>query len=149
MSRHKKPILDTNSFIEYKSHISDTLLEKMKLSIIVLYELTATTISKQDFQDLNQIRQTFTKRDDLITPTINDWWETAKLIRRLRFGEKTAAGGLTPKMKNAHQLQNDALIARTAWTHDCFVVTTNAFDFGLFEPFMEKLEVISAEEFFA
>ncbi len=149
MSKHRKPLLDTGSFIEYKSFINDTLLEKMKLSIIVLYELTATTINKQDFQDLNQIRQTFIKRGDLITPTMNDWWETAKLIRRLRFGEKTASGGKTPKMKDAHRLQNDALIARTARTHDCFVVTTNAHVFGLFLPLMEKLEVIAAEEFFA
>ncbi len=149
MSKMKKPLLDSAVFIQYDKQISQSLIEKMKLSMVVLYELTATTVDKEYIQKTNSIRQTFIKRGDLITPTMNDWWETAKLIRRLRFGEKTASGGKTPKMKDAHRLQNDALIARTARTHDCFVVTTNAHDFGLFLPLMEKLEVIAAEEFFA
>ena len=121
----------------------------MRLSIVVLYELTATTIRKSDFQELDFIRQTFHKRGDLLAPTMTDWWEAAKLIRRLRFGEKTAAKGRTPKMPDAHRLQNDALIARSASLHDCFIVTTNTTDFNLFTPFMEKLEVVSAADFFA
>lgn len=149
MSKTKKPLLDSAVFIQYEKQIIPALIEKMKLSMVVLYELTATTVNKEYLQKANNFRQTFTKRNDLITPTMTDWWETAKLIRRLRFGEKAASGGKTPKMPDAHRLQNDALIARTAWTHDCFVVTTNANDFGLFSPFMEKLEIISAEEFFA
>lgn len=149
MSKLKIPLFDTAVYIEYEKQITPNLFGKMKFSMIVLYELTATTIDKELLQKFNRIRQEYYRRGDLITPTMNDWWETAKLIRRLRFGEKTASGGKTPKMKDAHRLQNDALIARTAWTHDCFVVTTNANDFGLFSPFMEKLEVISAEEFFA
>ncbi len=149
MSRNKKPLLDSSVMIEHKAHINTTLIEKMNLSIVVLYELTATTIRKSDFQELNIIRQIFHKRGDLIVPTMTDWWETAKLVRRLWFGEKIASKGKTPKMPDAHRLQNDALIARSASLHDCFVVTTNITDFNLFTPFMEKLEVISADEFFA
>lgn len=149
MSRNKKPLLDTGVFIEYKPEISSTLIEKMKLSMVVLYELTATTIRKSDFQELNHIRQTFHKRGDLITPTMNDWWETAKMIRRLRFGEKSAAGGKTPKIPDASRMQNDALIARNAYLNDCYVVTTNFEDFARFVPFMENLEIVAAEDFFA
>jgi hypothetical protein len=74
--------------IERKAHINATLIEKMRLLIVVLYELTATTIRKSDFQESDYIRQTFHKRGDLLVPTMTDWWETAKMIRRLRFGEK-------------------------------------------------------------
>ena len=65
------------------------------------------------------------------------------------IGEKTAAGGKTPKMTDASRMQNDALIARSACLNNCYVVTTNIDDFYKFVPLMEKLEVISAEDFFA
>ena len=115
----------------------------------VLYELTATTIDRELLQNFDRIRQELYRRGDLLVPTMTDWWETAKMIRRLRFGEKTAAQGKTPKMPDAHRLQNDALIARSASLHDCFIVTTNIADFNLFTPLMEKLEVVSADDFFA
>ena len=98
MNRNRKPLLDSSVMIERKADINQTLIEKMKLSIVVLYELTATTIRKSDFQELDNVRQTFHKRGDLPVPTMTDWWETAKMIRRLRLGEKTAAQGKTPKM---------------------------------------------------
>ena len=121
----------------------------MKFSIVVLYELTATTIDREHLQKFERIRDDLNKRGDLITPTMTDWWETAKMIRRLRFGEKSAASGKTPKMPDASRMQNDALIARNALLNDCYIVTTNIGDFEKFIPFMDKLEIISAENFFA
>ncbi len=149
MSKLKSPMLDTAVYIEYKSQITPPLFEKMKFSMIVLYELTATTIDRDLLQNFDRIRQELDWRGDLITPTMTDWWETAKMIRRLRFGEKLSAKGKTPKMSDAHRLQNDAMIARSASLQDCFIVTTNISDFNLFTPFMEKLEIVSAAEFFA
>lgn len=142
-------MFDTAVYVEYKSQITPLLFEKSKLSMVVLYELTATTIDKELLQNFDRIRRELYRRGDLITPTMTDWWETAKMIRRLRFGEKSAARGRTPKSADAHRLQNDALIARSASLNDCFVVTTNVQDFNSFSPFMETLEVVSAEEFFA
>lgn len=141
--------MDSAVFIQFDKQISSSVVEKMKLSMVVLYELTATTIDKEYLQRLNRIRQIFVKRGDLITPTMTDWWETAKLIRRLRFGEKKISGGKTPKLTDAFRLQNDALIARNALLNNCFVVTTNYEDFNKFVPFMEDLEVIAAEDFFS
>jgi len=149
MSRIKSPLIDTAVYIEYEKQITPNLFGKMKFSMVVLYELTATTIDKELLQRFNRIRLELHKRGDLLVPTMTDWWETAKMIRRLRFGEKTAAQEKTPKMPDAHRLQNDALIARSASFHDCFVVTTNINDFNYFATYMEKLEVISADEFFA
>lgn len=148
MSKAKSPMFDTAVYIEYEKLITPNLFGKMKISMVVLYELTATTIDKELLQKFNRIREELHRRGDLITPTMIDWWETAKLIRRLRFGEKTAAHGKTPKLVDAHRLQNDALIARNAQLNDCFIVTTNWEDFDKFVPFMENLEVIAAEDFF-
>ena len=141
--------MDSTSFIQYRKRITPSLLEKMKLSIVVLYELTATTVDKETLQEAEFLRKTAFKRGDLITPSMSDWWETAKMIRRLRFGEKSAAGGKTPKMTDASRMQNDALIARNASQNDCYIVTANIDDFMKFTPFMNKLEVVSAEDFFA
>ena len=141
--------MDSTSFIQYRKRITPSLLEKMKLSIVVLYELTATTVDKETLQEAEFLRKTTFKRGDLITPSMSDWWETAKMIRRLRFGEKSAAGGKTPKMTDASRMQNDALIARNASQNDCYIVTANIDDFVKFTPFMNKLEVVSAEDFFA
>jgi predicted nucleic acid-binding protein len=150
MAKTKFPLFDTNANIQYSSIIesSKSLIGKMRLSTVVYYELTATTI---DVSHLKLYEKWFKALDNLnrlITPSKIDWYETAKLIRRLRFGEKSASHGKTPKMPNAQKLQNDALIARTAWTDDCFVVTTDVDDFEHFQPFMKNLIIISAEDFF-
>ncbi len=55
---------------------------------------------------------------------------------------------LIDKNLSATVLQNDALIARSAYTHDCFVVIENIRDFTLLQKVMPKLEVIPTKEFF-
>ena len=120
----------------------------MHFSSVVLYELTATTISADDLDIFENWRKFHDKNDSLITPDKNDWWETAKLIRRLRFGDKSASHGLTPKIRHAQQLQNDALIARTATLAKCYAVTKDVNDFQQFVPFMPNLEIVSDIEFF-
>jgi predicted nucleic acid-binding protein len=149
MSKLKSPLFDTAVYIEYEQQITPNLFNKMKFSMVVLYELTATTIDRQLLQKFERIKVELNKRGDLVTPTMTDWWETAKMIRRLRFGEKSAAGGKTPKIPDASRMQNDALIARNAYLNDCYVVTTNFEDFVRFVPFMENLEIVAAEDFFA
>ncbi len=144
----KYPLLDTSSFIQYRHLLTRRLTDKLRMSIVVFYELTATTISESDLQQLNKVRLELNKTERLVMPTMSDWWETAKMIRRLRFGQKRKSGGQTPKIQHAQTLQNDALIARSASLHDCFVITNNIDDFSLFLPFMPKLEIVSAEEFF-
>lgn len=83
------------------------------------------------------------KVNSLITPTQTDWINAAKSIRRLRKLK------LIDKNLAATVLQNDALIARSAYMHDCFVVTENVKDFSLLQKVMPKLEVIPAKEFFS
>jgi len=151
MAKTKFPLFDSGAIIEYRRAIADSknLISKMRLSMVVFYELTATTVDKSHHNLYENWHKNFNSQNLLLTPTMTDWYETAKIIRRLRFGEKSASHGKTPKMKNAHKLQNDALIARTAWTNDCFVVTNNTADFSLFLPFMKKLIIVSAKDFFS
>lgn len=82
------------------------------------------------------------KVDKLLMPTKTDWIISAKAVRRLRY-LKLIDKNLSPTV-----LQNDALIARSSFTHKCFVVTDNIRDYVLFQKVMPKLEVIPAAEFF-
>ncbi|HSK73273.1 MAG TPA: hypothetical protein VK892_16355 [Pyrinomonadaceae bacterium] len=150
MPRNKSFVFDQNIFTGYSKIIrsSPTLALKMHLSSVVLYELVATTVSAEDLDVFERLRKLHDKKKTLLTPDKNDWWETAKLIRRLRFSDKSASRGLTPKIQHAQQLQNDALIARSATLAKCYVVTEDITDFGQFSPFMPNLEVVSGTEFF-
>ena len=126
----------------------NSLAIKMRFSSVVLYEMTATTISAEELDVFERWRKFHDKENTLLTPNKTDWWEAAKMIRRLRFGDKSASHGLTPKLQHAAQLQNDALIARTATLAKCYVVTKDVDDFQQFTPFLSNLEVVSDTEFF-
>lgn len=151
MPKFKSFVLDQNIFVEHAKFLrseSTSLAIKMHFSSVVLYELTATTVSGDDLDLYERLRKFHDKADTLLTPNKTDWWETAKMIRRLRFGDKSASHGLTPKLQHAYQLQNDALIARTATLAKCYVVTKDVDDFQQFVPFLPNLEIISDTEFF-
>lgn len=151
MPKFKSFVFDQNIFTAYPKILrggSSTLSVKMHFSSVVLYELTATTVSADDLDRYEYLRKLHDKQGTLLTPDKNDWWETAKMIRRLRFGDKSASHGLTPKIRHAQQLQNDALIARTATLAKCYVVTKDVDDFQKFVPFMPNLEIVGDVEFF-
>lgn len=136
------PLFDTNVFLEYKTTIKE-YANVMRLSSIVLYELVATTIDDGSLQRFDTWRTTANKDHRLLTPSMIDYWETAKAVRRLRFLN------LTSKTTTPTELQNDALIARTAWRNNCFVVTSDVDDFAYLQKVMPKLEVIPADVFFS
>lgn len=151
MPKFKSFLFDQNIFTEYSSVLrndSNNLAVKMHFSSVVMYELVATTISADDLDLVESWRILHDKKNTLLTPDKIDWWESAKLIRRLRFGDKSASHGLTPKLSHAQRLQNDALIARTATLAKCYVVTKDVDDFEKFLPFMPNLEIVSDVEFF-
>jgi predicted nucleic acid-binding protein len=143
-----RPVFDMNVFIEYKNSINEYHLSKMALSSVVLYELTATTIDKSDWQKYTAWRKFFEKDDLYLVPTADDWWESSKIASRIRHGEKSKAKGKTPKNPNTQKLQNDILIARTVYAQKFFVVTANIEDFRKIQQFL-NVEIVSAEEYFA
>ena len=142
-----RPVFDMNVFIEYKNSINDYHFSKMALSSVVLYELTATTIDKSDWQKYTIWRREFTDLNRFLVPTSNDWWQSGRIASRIRHGEKSRAKGKTPKNPHTQKLQNDVLIARTAYTSKFFVVTSNFADFQKIQQFLD-IEIVSAEEYF-
>lgn len=126
--------MDTNVIIERR--ISDSLLPKIVLSSVVLYELIATTIDDSTLKTYISWKNALSSVNQLLTPTASDWFECSKLIRNMLRGQKSQTKGQVPKVTSAQQQQNDALIARTAWMHNCFVVTNNERDFNKFKPYI-------------
>ena len=143
-----RPVFDMNVLIEYKTSLTDYHLSKMALSSVVLYELTATTIDKSLWQQYTAWRKLYEKDKLFLVPTADDWWEAAKIVSRIRFGEKSASQGKTPKLADAQKLQNDVLIARTAYAQKFYVVTSNLSDFQKIRQFL-NVEIVSADEYFA
>ncbi len=137
----KSPVFDTSIFSPFKKQIEKEIAFAL-LPSIVLYELIATSIDESTLQKYDRWRKLLTKNERLLTPTANDWWKTAKAIRRL-YLKKTAP---ISKLKT---LQNDALIARLSVKNHGFVVTADIDDYEIIRREMPKLEVVSADYFFS
>src|SRR5215210_3644583 len=133
----KSPVFDTSIFSPFKKQIEKEIAFAL-LPSIVLYELIATSIDESTLQKYERWRKLLTKNERLLTPTANDWWETAKAIRRL-YLKKTAP---ITKLKT---LQNDALIARLSVKNHGFVVTQDIDDYEIIKREMPKLEIVSAD----
>jgi len=144
--KSKRPLLDTNIFIERS--VPDANLRKMFLSSVVLYELIAANIDAEKLSIYLSWAKFHKIRGSLLTPTDSDWLEGSKLIRNLIRGSKSETRGYVKKITSAQQQQNDALIARSATKHSCFVVTNNVRDFEKFKPYMKGLTVVPADYFF-
>ena len=136
----KRPIFDTSIFSTYSKEIESLYITSLFPSV-VFYELVATSIDESTLKKYDRWRISLTKINHLITPTANDWWETAKSIRRL-YINKTAQEN---KLKT---LRNDALLARLAIKHDGFTVTHDVDDFEIIKKDMKSLIIVSAQEFF-
>ena len=133
----KSPLLDANVFIEYE--IPEAVLAKMYLSTVVLYELITANIDDSTLDLYSSWRKAYND---------SDWFECAKLIRNLLRGQKSKTHGYIQKITSAQQQQNDALIARTAFLHNCFVVTNNIKDFEKFLLYMKGLIIVLSSYFF-
>lgn len=137
----KSPVFDTSVFSPY-SHLIEPQIANALFPSIVFYELTATSIDESILKKYERWRISLGKIDRVLTPTANDWWETAKAIRRL-YLKKTAP---VSKLKT---LQNDALIARLAVKNRGYVVTMDIDDYEIIKREMPKLEVVSGDYFFS
>lgn len=137
----KSPVFDTSVFSPFKQQIEPQISSALFPSI-VFYELTATSIDESTLKLYELWRLTLGKINRVLTPSANDWWETAKAIRRL-YLKKTAP------ISKLRTLQNDALIAQLAVKNNGFVVTMDIDDFEILKREMPKLDVVSADYFFS
>jgi predicted nucleic acid-binding protein len=136
------PIFDTNSIIKYRTEVTK-YFHTVYFPSIVFFELIATSTDKSTFDLYSEWHRDLKKENRIITPTENDWWETAKAIRRLYLSK---AAPQTKLIK----LRMDALIARlVAKQKNALLVTDDVDDFQIIKREMKDLRVISANEFFA
>jgi len=142
-----RPVFDTNIFIEHAARLSVDEMARAAFSSVVLYELTATTSDSSSLQKYQALLRNYQRLGRILTPTAEDWWECAKVVRRLRYGQRSFTRGPTPKLQHAQQLQNDALIARTAYLNECVVVTVDIDDYRQLGRFM-KVNAVSAQDYF-
>jgi predicted nucleic acid-binding protein len=135
------PLLDSSVFSTYKKQI-DLAFDSFHFSIVVFYELMASMIDESTMKKYEYWLKVLDNADKLLIPKKTDWIVSAQSVRRLRH-LKLINRNLSPTT-----LQNDALIARSAYMHRCFVVTDNIRDYQLLQKVMPKLEEIPAKEFF-
>ena len=81
MPKFKSFLFDQNIFVSYSKVIfdNDTLASKMHFSSVVLYELTATTVSADDLDIYESWRKLHDKNKTLLTPDKVDWWENGEI----------------------------------------------------------------------
>jgi predicted nucleic acid-binding protein len=151
-------VFDANIYSSYKNRLKPSDLEKLALSTVVFYELTATKIiSKKrrlwdDYFRFHQNNQT------LITPTEDDWRVCSQIIWQMHLNGENLP-------KTATVLQNDALICQSAisWHLEnstenppCAIITENFKHFSLIADYLNrrlkktepKLVVVPAKNYF-
>ncbi len=136
----KSPIFDTSSIIEHSERV-ESLYHSALFPSIVFFELIATSTDESTYKKYSRWHKALKRADRMLTPTENDWWETARMIRRMYLGKIAQE----TKLKT---LRMDALIARLAVKNDGFVITVEVDDFELIKKAMPDLQIISASKFF-
>ena len=115
MAKRTSPIFDTSVFSDYGDLIDESI-SLVLFPTIVLYELVASSVNQDSFKKYERWRILLSKNEALLNPTVRDWWETSKAVRRLYLANDAQPSKL-------RTLRNDALIARLAVIHNGFVVT--------------------------
>ncbi len=137
-----RPIFDTSSVIRFRTELMKYYY-KLYFPSIVFFELVSTSINQDELKLYSEWHRDLKEEKRILTPTDNDWWETAKSIRRMYINK------IAPQTKLV-TLRTDALIARLVVKQkDAFLVTDDVDDFQIIKREMKDLRIISAEEFFA
>ncbi|MBX3287883.1 MAG: type II toxin-antitoxin system VapC family toxin [Acidobacteria bacterium] len=134
------PVFDTSVFADYADQIEERIVNVL-FPTVVFYELIATSLDAASLKKFEKWRIWLNNEDRILNPTITDWWETSKAIRRLYLMKNSQPSKL-------RTLRNDALIARLAVRHNGFVVTHDIDDFQMIQRVMPGLRVVSATDFF-
>ena len=136
----KSPIFDTSTIIEYSAEV-ENLYHSAFFASIVFFELIATSTDHSTLKKYSRWRDALKKADRILSPTENDFWETAKTINRMYLNQIAQES----KLKT---LRMDALIARLAVKSKNLIVTVDVDDFEIIKKDMKQLVIISATEFF-
>ena len=137
-----RPIFDTSTVIKYRVRLKP-FFKAAYFPSLVFFELVSTSIHQDELKLYSSWRNEFKNTDQILSPTENDIWETAKAIRRMYLNK------IAPQTKLV-TLRTDAFIARLSIKQkDSFIVTDDIDDFQIIRREMKNLQVISADDFFA
>ncbi|GBC75840.1 hypothetical protein HRbin07_00028 [bacterium HR07] len=129
-----KVLPDTNVLIAWlnEGRYGEILLARgvlKYLSAVVLLELESGAFSRRDQRLIEQLVRVFESAGRIIVPTVTDYQEGGKLLRRLQK-EKGY------DLRKAYSLTHDVLIALSARRIGAMVLTHNAKDFEAIREFL-------------
>ncbi len=129
-----KVLPDTNVLIAWlnEGRYGEILLARgvlKYLSAVVLLELESGAFSRRDQRLIEQLVRAFESAGRIIVPTVTDYQEGGKLLRRLQK-EKGY------DLRKAYSLTHDVLIALSARRIGAMVLTHNAKDFEAIREFL-------------
>jgi len=134
------PLFDTSVFGDYADQMEERIVNVL-FPTVVFYELIATSLDASSLKRYEKWRVWLNNEGRILNPTITDWWETSKAIRRMYLMKESQPS----KLKT---LRNDALISRLAVRNNGFVVTHDVDDFQMIQKVMPDLKIVSAHDFF-
>lgn len=145
-------IFDTNIFSSHKNKLTTGDYQKMALSLVVFYELTATKITPRKRQNWETLIREHHADKTLIVPSLEDWHIASRVVWMMHGNNESISISAT-------SLQNDVLICQSAASFSKdppIIVTQNLKDFSLIADYINrvrpgkssKLIVQSAREYF-
>jgi predicted nucleic acid-binding protein len=139
-------VLDTNVLIRHESR---RLPRGALLSAVVVQEMTAGARDDAETRRWGAALRDYGKRDRLLTPDGEDWYEAGRVLNALMRGKRSWRSGRTATISKEEQqrLVRDVLIARSARRVNAAVVTYNAGDFRKIRRFCD-VTVLEPAEFF-
>ncbi|HLW97985.1 MAG TPA: PIN domain-containing protein [Candidatus Acidoferrales bacterium] len=140
----KPPMFDTNVIISGAYDTFIGLLAGYFMSAVVVQELLVGKDPEAQ-RTILSIANQLERRELLVVPTKEDWYEVGKQLARLMSGE---AGNHKLSKQEVSTLVKDALIARTAMRMDAVLVTDNTGDFAKIKTVFRSLVFKSPSEYF-
>jgi predicted nucleic acid-binding protein len=119
------------------------------VSAVVIQELVAGAVDKQEIQGLRTVMAARLKSGRLLVPDHEDWFQAGRILNTILRNEKRLAPDKkTPRFSEGKKqsLIRDVLIARTAKRQKLTVVSDNK-DFPLIQRYYE-FDWVSGKEFF-
>ncbi len=120
------------------------------VSAVVIQELVAGAVDKQEAQGLRTVMAARFKSGHLLVPDHEDWFQAGRILNTILRNEKRlSTDKQTPRFSEGKKqsLIRDVLIARTAKRRKLTVVSDNT-DFPLIQRYYE-FDWISGREFFS
>ncbi|MGH9833563.1 MAG: type II toxin-antitoxin system VapC family toxin [Blastocatellia bacterium] len=119
------------------------------MSAVVMQELVAGAVDKQEIQGLRTVMSARLKSGRLLVPDHEDWFQAGRVLNTILRNEKRlSTDKKTPRFSEGKKqsLIRDVLIARTAKRQKLTVISDNK-DFPLIQRYYE-FDWVSGKEFF-